>query len=129
MSPRSNLMEVILHLISFLPRWVKVTAKIDSHLKWTYLVSLETHLCHVISFWKLSNERMFHCNRHLRGNMMFRTNIYIAPQTMRGCSCIALLCWSSLIFACHDFIEINMPNNFLWHSSCFLYNLVTILSQ
>jgi hypothetical protein len=58
MSPRSNLMEVILHLISFLPRWVKVTAKIDSHLKWTYLVSLETQLCRVMFFWKLSYERV-----------------------------------------------------------------------
>jgi len=36
-------------------------------LKWKFLVPLETQLCHVMFFWKLSCERMVCYNRHLRG--------------------------------------------------------------
>lgn len=36
-------------------------------MKWTFLVSLETHLCHVTFFWKLYYERMFCWSRHMSG--------------------------------------------------------------
>ena len=35
--------------------------------KWKCLVSLETQLCHVMFFWKLSYERMFCWSRRMRG--------------------------------------------------------------
>ena len=35
--------------------------------KWRFLVSLETQLCHIMLCWKLSCERTFCWNRHMRG--------------------------------------------------------------
>ena len=90
---------------------------------------------HVISYW----------SRCLRGWVMFRKNMNIAPQTVRWCPCIgvpcnallvftddalaliclAMLCWSSLIFACLDFIETNVSKNFSWYSGCSVLLLQT----
>lgn len=131
---------------AFSGRWELVYPKIQSYhfwactqrklcpttetlVKWKFLVSSETHLCHVIFFWKLSCERMFcqsrhmrwHvlfcCSGHLRGHVsfFFWDNINRTPQTMKECSWIVKLCkhhWSLLVF-----IERNGPKNFLWYSS------------
>ena len=35
--------------------------------KWKFVISLETQLCDVMFFWKLSSERMFCWSRHVRG--------------------------------------------------------------
>ena len=40
--------------------------------------------------------------------------------------CPAMLCWSLLIFACQDFIEKNMTENFLCYSDFFLLLLLLL---
>lgn len=65
---------------------------------------------------------VFCWTRYFRGHTMFRKNRSIARQTMRGRSWIGSLCklcWSSLIFACHNFTERDEPENFWWYSGCF----------
>ena len=81
--------------------------------KWKFLVSLETQLCHVIFFWKLSCERMLCWSRQvrghlmlcwsgcLRGSMLLRKNINKIPQRVRGYSCVAMPCSALLVFAGH----------------------------
>lgn len=39
-------------------------------------------------------------SRHLRGCVMFRKNIQITSQTVRGCSCFGSPCNNLLLFAC-----------------------------
>jgi hypothetical protein len=59
----------------------------------------------------------------LRGWVIFGKSINIAQQTMYSALalvCLAMLCWSSLIFMCHDFIERKVTKKFLWYSGCFL---------
>ena len=75
-------------------------ARIEDTVKWKFLVSLETQLCHVMFFWKLSCERMFCWGRHLRGPMMFGKTLIITPQTVNGALVLvhlAMLCWSLLV--------------------------------
>ena len=92
-------------------------------MKWKFLVSLTTQLCHV----------MFSGSYLVRGHMMFGKNINRIPQEVRGCFCIAMPCkcsfftglhwsyffWCLLIFVGLHFIERNAPKNFLWYSSWF----------
>jgi hypothetical protein len=47
---------------------------------------------------KQTHKRVFCWNRHLRGHMMFKTCIGRTPQTVTGCLCIPIPCWSSLSF-------------------------------
>jgi hypothetical protein len=84
---------------------------------------------------KQTHERMFCWNRHIRGHamlcwsrhlrgcMMLRKNINITPHTCEDALVLvhsAMLCWFSLIFTCHNFIERNMPKNISWCSGCCL---------
>ena len=49
---------------------------------------------------------------------MFGMSINITQQTEHNTLLLvhlAMLHWSSLIFACHDFIERTMPKNFSWY--------------
>jgi hypothetical protein len=46
--------------------------------------------------------------------LMFRKTINGTPQTVKGCSCIATPCNTSLGFAGLQFIEGNTPKNFSW---------------
>ena len=78
-------------------------------LKWKFQVSLETQLCHVMFFWKLSYERMFCWSRHVRGE-----DVWLRPMLERTCdvwkeykytwidsewgSCIGLPCNTLLVF-------------------------------
>jgi hypothetical protein len=84
--------------------------------KWLFLVSLETQLCHVMLLWKLSYESMLAgtdvvffwklpCERACDGAdawervcMMFRKNMNITLQGVRGCSCIGSPCNALLVF-------------------------------
>lgn len=71
----------------------------DKTLRWKFLVSVETHLCRMISFWTLSCERMFCWSGCLRRCVMFGKSESRTPQTVKGCSCFATpatFCWSSL---------------------------------
>jgi len=78
-----------------------------------FLVSLETQLCPVMFFWKLSYERTFCWERHSR----FGKSKKVEPNRQWT----KLLHWYALQrFAGLDFIERNAPKNFLWYSSCFL---------
>lgn len=71
---------------------------------------------------------------------MFRKNINLTPQIVRGHSCICSPCntllvfsddvlalvylgtlyWLSLIFTPHDFVQRKVSKNFSPHSGCFL---------
>lgn len=67
-------------------------------------------------------------SRRLRGHVMLRKNINTTRQTVSNALVfvrLGMLCWSSLIFACCNFIERNMPGNFSWCSGCFLLLLWT----
>jgi hypothetical protein len=46
-------------------------------LKWEFLVLLETQLCHVMFFWKLSYEMMFCRSRHERGCFAKNGHIFL----------------------------------------------------
>ena len=106
-------------------------------MKWKLLVSLETQLCPLMCFleavlWEdvwlhQTPERMFGWSRHMRGHMVFywsrrlrggmvvRKKMNITAQTVRGHSCIALLCntllvshphsEALLVLACVHFVE------------------------
>ena len=41
------------------PPSVEESVLLATYMKWTFLLSLETQLCHVMFFWKLSYEWMF----------------------------------------------------------------------
>lgn len=61
----------------------------DKTLRWKFLVSVETHLCRMISFWTLSCERMFCWSGCLRRWVMFGKSESRTPRTVKGCSCFA----------------------------------------
>lgn len=70
----------------------------DKTLRWKFLVSVETHLCRMISFWTLSCKRMFCWSGCLRRCVMFGKSESRTPQTVKGRSCFATpatFCWSS----------------------------------
>lgn len=76
----------------------------------------------MVFFWNLVKEHVMFCwSRHVRGHMMFEKRISITQQTVDNTLVLVHLaglcwpspCWSSLIFACCDFIERSTPKNFL----------------
>ena len=89
-------------------------------LKWKFLVSLETQLCHVMFLWKLSCETIFCWSKYPWGGcMMFEKSINGTPQTVKGRSCIGTRCSALLVFAGLHFVEGNTPRNFSWYSGWF----------
>lgn len=59
----------------------------------------------------------------LRQWVMFKKNINVAHRQWEEALALvrlATLCWSSLIFNCHDFIDSNVPKNFSWYPGHFL---------
>ena len=83
--------------------------KSTTTVKWKFLVSLETQLCHVMFFWKSSCERMFCWSRRVRGcfcwsryerrHVMFGKSISRTQQTVVGFTLqdFACLCLSACL--------------------------------
>lgn len=96
---------------------------------------------HMMFCWKRSCERMFYGSRHvrvcmmfcwnrrLRGCMAFRKSINRTPQTLRGCSCIAMSGSTLLVFTGLHFVERNSPKSFSRYSSQCLPFLLTLQIQ
>lgn len=66
-------------------------------LKWKFLLFLETWLCPVMFFWKLSCTRMFCQSRHLRGCVTFGKGRNITQWAIKD-TCIGLPCNTLLAF-------------------------------
>ena len=69
---------------------------------------------------KMTGKTIFCWSWHAKGDVVFRKNINMTPQTVGRRSCFGSPCNASLIFACHDFVERNSPSNLSWYFGDFL---------
>jgi hypothetical protein len=115
------------HVMFFLKLfWEKCFAEADT---WEDILLKQTHeriFCWCRHAW---GHVIFSWSGHLRGCMMFRKNMNISTQTVKGHSLMAMPCNASLFFSDLHFTERNAPKNFLWYSSWCCQLPVTQLIQ